>query len=82
MAYNSDDMRLMGGVPGQQLFIYRSEDEGAAITASGYFDQAVEDYNLDTGDIILACSGVSMASAVDMLVASNDAGTVTVVNGS
>ncbi|MEF2231119.1 MAG: hypothetical protein V3571_09340 [Pseudodesulfovibrio sp.] len=82
MAYNSDDMRLMGGVPGQQLFIYRSEDEVAAIAASGYFDQAVEDYNLDTGDIILACSGASMASAVDLLVASNDAGTVTVVNGS
>lgn len=80
--YNSEDMRLMGGVPGQQLFIYRSDDDVVAITASGYFDQAAEDYNLDTGDIIIACSGATMADAVDLLVATNTAGTVTVVNGS
>ena len=82
MAYTSEDMRLMGGVPGQQLFIYRSEDEVATVVASGYFDQAVEDYNLDTGDIIVACSGADMAAAVDLLVATNTDGTVTVVNGS
>ncbi|MDD3313647.1 hypothetical protein [Pseudodesulfovibrio sp.] len=82
MAYKSEDMRLMGGVPGQQLFIYRSEDLVATIAASGYFDQAVEDYNLDTGDIVVACSGASMAAAVDLMVATNTAGTVTVVNGS
>lgn len=82
MAYTSEDMRLMGGVPGQQLFIYRSGDDLAAITASGYFDEAVEDYNLDTGDILVACSGANMAGAVDLLVATNTAGTVTVVNGS
>lgn len=80
--YNSEDMRLMGGVPGQQLFIYRSADDAAVITASGYFDQAAEDYNLDTGDIIIACSGATMANAVDLLVATNTAGTVTVVSGS
>ena len=56
MAYISEDMRLMGGVPGQQLFIYRTEDETASVTASGYFDQAAEDYNLDTGDIVIACT--------------------------
>ena len=82
MAYTSEDMRLMGGVPGQQLFIYRSEDEVATVVASGYFDQAVEDYNLDTGDIIVACSGADMAAAVDLLVATNTDGAVTVVNGS
>ena len=82
MAYTSEDMRLMGGVPGQQLFIYRSEDLIATVVASGYFDQAVEDYNLDTGDIIVACSGADMAAAVDLLVATNTAGVVTVVNGS
>ena len=80
--YKSEDMRLMGGVPGQQLFIYRSDDAVAAIVASGYFDQAVEDYNLDTGDIVIACSGSDMAEAVDLLVATNTAGTVTVTNGS
>ncbi len=82
MAYTSEDMRLMGGVPGQQLFIYRSEDAIATVVASGYFDEAVEDYNLDTGDIIVACSGADMAAAIDLLVATNTTGTVTVVNGS
>lgn len=78
MAYISEDMRLMGGVPGQQLFIYRSEDDAATVTGSGYFDQAVEDYNLDTGDIVIACTGADMAGAIDLMVAANTDGTVTV----
>lgn len=80
--YNSEDMRLMGGVPGQQLFIYRTDDAVATVTAADYFNAAVEDYNLDTGDIIVACSGAAMAEAVDLLVATNTDGAVTVVNGS
>ncbi|MDC0335337.1 hypothetical protein OAN24_00360 [Pseudodesulfovibrio sp.] len=80
--YTSEDMRLMGGVPGQQLFIYRSDDEIATIAAADYFNDAAEDYNLDTGDIIIACSGATMADSVDLLVATNTAGAVTVVNGS
>jgi hypothetical protein len=81
MAYISEDMRLMGGVPGQQLFIYRTEDAVATATASGYFNEAAEDYNLETGDIIIACTGAGMAAAVDMMVATNTGGTVTVVSG-
>ncbi|MGL1863573.1 MAG: hypothetical protein OCC46_13700 [Pseudodesulfovibrio sp.] len=80
--YTSEDMRLMGGVPGQQLFIYRSDDDIAAITAGDYFNDAVEDYNLDTGDIIIVCSGATMADSIDLLVATNTAGAVSVVNGS
>lgn len=80
--YTSEDMRLMGGVPGQQLFIYRSDDPIATIAAADYFNDAVEDYNLDTGDIIIACSGATMADAIDLLVATNTAGAVTVINGS
>jgi len=80
--YISEDMRLMGGVPGQQLFVYRTGEAISAVQASGYFNQAVEDYNLDTGDIIIACSGAKKAAAVDLLVATNSSGTVTVVNGS
>ncbi|WP_285907700.1 hypothetical protein [Pseudodesulfovibrio pelocollis] len=76
--YQSEDMRLMGGVPGQQLFVYRSVDDAVAVTAEGYFDQAAEDYNLDTGDIIIACSGPTRADAVTLLVATNTAGSVTV----
>lgn len=82
MAYVSDDMRLMGGVPGQQLFLYRSTDAVADVTASGYFNAAAEDYNLETGDIIIACTGVASAAAVDLLVATNSSGSVTVINGS
>ncbi|MGE4194084.1 MAG: hypothetical protein AB7E51_11900 [Pseudodesulfovibrio sp.] len=78
MAYISEDMRLMGGVPGQQLFIYRSEDDAATVAGAGYFDQAVEDYNLDTGDIVIACTGADMAGAIDLMVAANTDGTVTV----
>lgn len=80
--YISEDMRLMGGVPGQQLFIYHSDDDILTITGADYFNEAVEDYNLDTGDIIIACSGPTKADAVDLLVASNNAGSVTVTNGS
>lgn len=80
--YTSEDMRLMGGVPGQQLFIYRSDDDITTIIAADYFNDAVEDYNLDTGDIIIACSGATMADSIDLLVATNAAGSVSVVNGS
>ncbi|WP_018126098.1 hypothetical protein [Desulfovibrio oxyclinae] len=82
MAYVSEDMRLMGGVPGQQLFLYRTEDLLADVAGAGYFDKAAEEYNLDTGDVIVACTGAASAEAVDMLVATNAAGSVTVVNGS
>ena len=81
MAYISEDMRLMGGVPGQQLFLYRTEDAVTSVTGSGYFDQAAVDYTLDTGDIIVACTGTDMAAAVDMLVTTNTDGVVTVVSG-
>jgi hypothetical protein len=80
--YLSEDMRLMGGVPGQQLFLYRTDDEIATLLNAGYFDDAAEDYNLDTGDIIVACSGSTRADAIDLLVATNTAGVVSVVNGS
>lgn len=80
--YMSEDMRLMGGVPGQQLFIYRTDDDLITLSGSGYFNDAVEDYNLDTGDIIIACSGATKADAIDLLVATNTSGVVTVVNGS
>ncbi|BCS88935.1 hypothetical protein [Pseudodesulfovibrio sediminis] len=80
MAYTSEDMRLMGGVPGQQLFLYRSEDAISTVTAGGYFDEAVDDYTLDTGDIIIACTGINRAEAVDMVVATNTDGSVSVVS--
>lgn len=82
MGYKSEDMRLMGGVPGQQLFLYRSTDAIADVAASGYFNTATHEYNLETGDVIIACTGVAAAAAVDILVATNSGGSVTTVNGS
>lgn len=82
MTYATEDMRLMGGVPGQQLFLYRTADSAATVTANDYFNQAVTEYNLDTGDIIIATTGASNAGSVDVLVATNNGGTVTVASGS
>ncbi len=69
MSYDSSTMRLLGGVPGQQLFLYRTPDAIGAVSASGYFDRAVEEYNLTNGDIILAVSGFGALSVLDALVA-------------
>lgn len=69
MAYESKDLRLMGGVPGQQLFVYRSGDDAATVTAGGYFTPAAEEYNMDTGDMIIAVSGLGGTMTVDLLVA-------------
>lgn len=52
MSYQTKDLRLMGGVPGQQIFLYRTDDAKATVAASGYFNDAVEEYNLSVGDII------------------------------
>lgn len=79
MAYISEDMRLMGGVPGQQLFIYSTEDNAATVAEAGYFDQAAEDYNLETGDIVIACTGADRAAAIDLMVAAETGGTITVI---
>jgi hypothetical protein len=79
MAYKSEDMRLMGGVPGQQLFLYRSEDAAADVKVAGYFDAAVDEYHLDTGDVVIACSGAAHAGAVELLVVAVDGGVASVV---
>lgn len=79
MAYNWEMMRRMDGIPGQQLFLYKSTDVAATIKASGYFNDAVKDFNLSTGDVVIATSGAEGAAAVDTLVAKNTNGTVTVV---
>ena len=53
MAYSASTMRLVGGVPGQQLFMYRTADAETSTDDSDYFLTAKTDYNLTTGDIIL-----------------------------
>lgn len=82
MAYDASSLRLMGGVPGQQLFLYQTADALSTVVASGYFDDAANEYNLSTGDIVLAVCSTGGTKTVDLLVADNAAGTVTVINGS
>lgn len=69
MSFDSSTMRLMGGVPGQQLFLYRTADAIGTVSGGGYFTPAVEEYNLTSGDIILAVTGFGASSVLDALVA-------------
>lgn len=70
MTFDSTTMRLMGGVPGQQLFLYRTADAAASVGASGYFNNAIAEYNLSSGDIVLSVSGFGVLSALNALVVS------------
>lgn len=75
--YEASSMRLMGGVPGQQLFLYRTAEGIGAVSASGYFNNAVTDYNLSTGDLILTVTGFGSSPVFDGLVAIVNGATVT-----
>jgi hypothetical protein len=77
MSFDSSTMRLMGGVPGQQLFLYRTADAIGTVSAAGYFTPAVEEYNLSGGDIILAVTGFGALAVLDALVASVSGGAAT-----
>ncbi|MGE4553688.1 MAG: hypothetical protein AB7D57_11285 [Desulfovibrionaceae bacterium] len=77
MSYTSQNLRLIGGVPGQQLFLYRSADAVGTVGASGYFNQAVEHYNLSTGDIVLTVTGFGATCVLDALVVTVSSGTAT-----
>jgi len=78
VSYDASFMRLMGGVPGQQLFLYRTPDAIGTVDDSGYFDAAVDEYNLTSGDIILAVTGFGGTQALSALVASVSNGQVSV----
>jgi hypothetical protein len=82
MAYSAANLRLMGGVPGQQLFLYQTTDKLSTVVASGYFSTAVTSYNLSSSDIILAVCDTGGTRTVDILVCINTSGTVTTINGS
>ncbi len=69
MAYDPTTMRLLGGVPGQQLFLYRTADAANVVSAGGYFNDALAQYNLEGGDVIVCVSGYGGAQAVGVLTA-------------
>jgi hypothetical protein len=81
VAYDKNSLTRVEGAPGQALYRYRTTDTLTAIVASGYFNDAVTGYNLDTGDVIIATTGANGAAAVDLLVVTNTNGTAAVVNG-
>lgn len=61
MAYNAEKLRFMGGVPGQAVFIYQTPDVKTTVKGSGYFNKAITEYGLSTGDIIHAVTAVDSA---------------------
>lgn len=78
MSYNASTMRLMGGVPGQQLFLYRTPDAIGSVDDAGYFDAAVDEYNLSTGDMVLAVTSFGGTQALSALVVGVTAGQASV----
>jgi len=78
VSYDASTMRLMGGVPGQQLFLYRTADAIADVDDAGYFDAAVDEYNLSTGDLVLAVTSFGGVQALDALVVGVSAGQASV----
>jgi hypothetical protein len=75
MSYDASTLRLMGGVPGQQLFLYRSADAVGTIDDPGYFNKALADYNLSAGDILLCVSSADTSPALCALVVTVSSGT-------
>ena len=57
VGYHYKGMRLLGGIPGQQVFAYRSIDAQADVRHPGYFNKAIDEYGLSSGDMILAVMG-------------------------
>jgi len=78
MSYDASKMRLMGGVPGQQLFLYRTPDAIGSVDDPGYFNNAVAEYNLSTGDMILTVTSTDASPVFDGLVATINANEVSV----
>lgn len=77
MAYSKSTMRRIEGPPGQALYTYKTADNITVVDDSGYFDDAVDDYNLETGDMILAVTDTGGTIAFDGLVVTNTSGTIT-----
>lgn len=80
MSYSTSTMRLMGGVPGQQLFMYRTADLETVVDDSGYFDTAAVHYNLSTGDVIICVYAFGGTQKVRMYLVTNTSGVITVTD--
>lgn len=66
-----------GYFSGLRTYSYRTADAHAVVAASGYFNQAVLDCNLETGSIILATVGFGGTMQLRAYVATVTNGVVT-----
>lgn len=57
MAFDRKKFNKFGDFADQKVFQYKTADTHTTAFANGYFDEAVEVANLETGDIILAVCG-------------------------
>lgn len=80
MAFNAEQIVLLGHGDGQKLYLYRSADLIAAIAAADYFLPFTE--QLDENDVIVAVGNTGAAQTVDVLVVTAaTSASVTVTNG-
>ena len=78
MAYSASAFRKIDGVPGQCLYSYTTADLQSVVAASGYFDTAVDDYGLTTGDIVYIVYATGGTIGGDFYVVTDTSGTITV----
>lgn len=80
MAYSASTFRRLDGSPGQATYRYTTNDPETTVDDSGYFDSAVDDYNLDSNDVIICVYASAGTRKVRMYVVTNTSGTITVTD--
>ncbi|NDV19220.1 hypothetical protein GO013_07280 [Pseudodesulfovibrio sp. JC047] len=79
MPFNQDNMSLQSGYPGKQMFTYHSADTIETVAENGYFNDAISNNNLTTGDIITVVDNGT--PTVDVVVVTVNGSMATVTNG-
>lgn len=81
MAFDSDDLHLVGGGSGQRLWLYNTTDTIATVNTAAYFTgEAVN--MLQVNDVIIVASSTGGTPVVShTYVNSNDGSAVDVVDG-
>jgi hypothetical protein len=68
MAFDRKKLNKFGDFSDQKVFQYLTADTHTTAFASGYFNDAVNTSNLETGDIIVAVTGFGATMALRMYV--------------
>lgn len=77
MAFDRKTFNKFGDWSDQKVFQYRTADTHTTAFASGYFNEAVNTSNLETGDIIFAVCGFGGTMVLRAYVATVNNGVVT-----